>query len=409
VGLLAQQLFPGGIDVSPASPKQYARSLAHTADLVQKGREVIYEAAFKHANTLIFLDILVRKGDAWDAYEVKSSVGISETYIQDAALQYNVLTGNGLQITQMVLIHVNPDYVLESEFKPDGYFRFTNVTEQVIAMQPWVEEMRMKAFAAMNAGSSPPVDIGTHCRQPYPCDFIGHCHKHLPAKSVFKLSFISSEQRWEWYYQGNRAVSDILPDTRFNPAQLRQWESIVQNRILFDAEALNIRKPAFAGSVAVSVFWLRPAIPLLRGFRPYQPMPLMAVAGKAEKMLIQWFSPENAFADLNNWLEDLLKTGGVVVYNDAETKRIKPEVLDTDEIISEGIWCHPALSPPQGIEDIGVVLGLPFGKKGGERLRSDFIRQMEAGGPDFILSSEIEEYTSQAVRVLNQLLSSIFP
>jgi hypothetical protein len=409
VGLLAQQIFPGGVDVSPASPRQYAKSLALTAEWVQKGREVIYEAAFKHANTLIFLDILVRNGDAWDAYEVKSSVAISETYIQDAALQFNVLTGSGLQINRMYLIHVNPDYVHESEFQPQAYFRFTEVTEQVKELQPWVEETRIKAFAAMNAASSPAIDIGKHCRQPYPCDFIGHCHKHLPAKSVFKLSLFSSDQLWEWYYQGKRGLSDILADAHFSASQQRQWESISQNRIVFDADALSIRKPAFANCVPVFVFWLRPAIPLLRGFRPYQFLPLMAVSGKAENMIIQWFTAENANEELKIWMEELLKTGGIVVYNDAEIKRIIPEALDVDEILSEGIWCHPALSPPQGIEELGGALGLPFGKKGGERLRSDFISQTESGGSDFVLSSEIETYSLHAARVLNHLLNSIFP
>ncbi|RLD35903.1 MAG: DUF2779 domain-containing protein, partial [Bacteroidetes bacterium] len=44
VGDMAQQLFPGGIDVSPKSPSQYQKSAIRTQELIAEGQSIIYEA-----------------------------------------------------------------------------------------------------------------------------------------------------------------------------------------------------------------------------------------------------------------------------------------------------------------------------------------------------------------------------
>ena len=73
VGIMARDLFPGGIDLSPKTPFQYPQAVANTvAALQNQDIHVIYEAAFQHERTLAAMDILVRSGDKWIAYEVKS-------------------------------------------------------------------------------------------------------------------------------------------------------------------------------------------------------------------------------------------------------------------------------------------------------------------------------------------------
>ena len=98
VGIYAQELFPGGIDAGPKHPSQYKKAVLKTAELIDAGQEVIYEAAFQANKTLILLDVLVKNGDSWDAYEIKSSKSLSETYYKDAALQYYVLVNSKIQI-----------------------------------------------------------------------------------------------------------------------------------------------------------------------------------------------------------------------------------------------------------------------------------------------------------------------
>ncbi|NTW25814.1 MAG: hypothetical protein HGA37_14045 [Lentimicrobium sp.] len=79
VGQIAQQLFPGGINCAPSHPAHSEKSVKMTAELIESGAEVLYEAAFSYNQVIIFLDILVRSETGWHAYEVKSSLSVSET------------------------------------------------------------------------------------------------------------------------------------------------------------------------------------------------------------------------------------------------------------------------------------------------------------------------------------------
>ena len=98
VGELAQQLFPGGEIAAQGDPPDYQKALLKTMKLIESGVTVIYEAAFMFNEVLSIADIIVKDEDGlsrrsgaeteWKIYEVKSSTSISETYINDAALQY---------------------------------------------------------------------------------------------------------------------------------------------------------------------------------------------------------------------------------------------------------------------------------------------------------------------------------
>src|SRR3954471_1306630 len=110
VGFYAQELFPGGIDVSKET-KNILETIQMTSDLVEKNTPVIYEAAFMHNSVLIMVDILVRDETGFNAYEVKSSLKVSETYLKDAYLQYYVLKNILPRLNDLYLVTLNPEYV----------------------------------------------------------------------------------------------------------------------------------------------------------------------------------------------------------------------------------------------------------------------------------------------------------
>ena len=63
VGVLAHDYFPGGIDMSPASPSQFPKKVAEMwQNLSNPEVKVMYEAVFQYNDTLIMLDMLVRDG-----------------------------------------------------------------------------------------------------------------------------------------------------------------------------------------------------------------------------------------------------------------------------------------------------------------------------------------------------------
>ncbi len=182
VGDLAQQLFPGGVDVSPKSPSQYQKSVLRTEELIANGQEIIYEATFQHEKVLVMLDLLVKKEDGWHAYEVKSSKKLSETYFTDAALQYWVIVNSGLDLHSFSLVYVDEHYRLNKDLDLHSYFIFQNVTEDIKGRQAFIGEKIAEEKTILLEKHSPKIAVGDHCFSPYKCDFVGFCWKKITDK-----------------------------------------------------------------------------------------------------------------------------------------------------------------------------------------------------------------------------------
>jgi hypothetical protein len=185
LGILARQLFPGGIDLTPRSPSQYQKRVLETTEIIRQGKcDTLYEAVFQFDQLLIMLDILNRKDGEWYGYEVKSSLKISDTYLLDAAFQYYVITNSGLKLNDIFLVYVNKDYLFDEDLRLDDIFIFESVLEKVLELQDYVKEKVMEEKATLQLKSSPKIDVGMHCLNPYPCDFTGHCWKNVVDKSI---------------------------------------------------------------------------------------------------------------------------------------------------------------------------------------------------------------------------------
>ena len=69
VGELAKCYFPGGVDITV---RGYEVALERTNQLLANNNAIIYEAAFKYENLFIRADIIEKKGNTIDLYEVKA-------------------------------------------------------------------------------------------------------------------------------------------------------------------------------------------------------------------------------------------------------------------------------------------------------------------------------------------------
>ena len=177
IGHLARSIFPNGIDVSPAHPGQYGASAKQTSFLTNQKETVIYEAAFIYNSVMSALDILVYN-DGWHAYEVKSSEKISDTYIEDAALQYYVISGSGLVLKDFSIIHLKKHYNDIHTGDPLAeLFQFTSVLDHCMARQENINKRIEEIKYILASPSVPPIKMGEQCNNPYDCDFIGWCTK----------------------------------------------------------------------------------------------------------------------------------------------------------------------------------------------------------------------------------------
>jgi hypothetical protein len=276
VGIFAQDLFPGGVDCKPKSPSQYRKSVEKTADLVFNNKtDVIYEAAFQSDGVLILLDILVRNGNNWDAFEIKSSLKVSETFMLDAALQYYVLVNSGVNIHNFYLVHLNPGYVRGDVLQINDLFKFVDVTESVQQKTNVIEKQIAAEKDAIALKSSPKIDIGTHCRNPYPCDFIGHCWKHIPKKSVFDLVSWTEEARFEFYRKGILRIEDIPESMAVTANQNTELHTHQSGNAYCDKQHFDqFMKAVDKNFCFISFMGYKQAIPLWPGYAPYDSVPV---------------------------------------------------------------------------------------------------------------------------------------
>lgn len=194
IGILARDLFPGGINLEPKSPSQYRKTVLATAEEIQQNEYIIYEAGFQADQVLILLDILQKKDQKIYAYEVKSSLGISETYINDAALQYYVITNAGYELEDFSIIYINKDCDLNEKPDLNQLFITKSVLIDVISMQDHIKEQIRLAKVATQLTKSPDISVGDHCNIPYPCDFQGHCWKNIEKKKSESRKQIAIEE-----------------------------------------------------------------------------------------------------------------------------------------------------------------------------------------------------------------------
>lgn len=183
VGILAQQLFPGGINMTPSSPSQFGKKVTETMrNLTNPAVNVMYEAVFQYDDTLIMLDIIVRDGDKWRAIEVKSSLSISPTYMKDAALQYYVLKGCNVPLSDIQLMYINADYIRHGSLDLSQLFVFQSVKDYAEQYQVVIAKNIAHFKDIIKQPHSPKIPIGNQCDTPYRCEFHGHCWKDVPNK-----------------------------------------------------------------------------------------------------------------------------------------------------------------------------------------------------------------------------------
>jgi len=383
VGLFAQNLFPGGVDCKPKSPSQYQKSVIKTQELVIQGdAEVIYEATFQHDQVLIMLDILTKNDSRWNAYEIKSSLSISETYILDAALQYYVLVNSGIEIDKFFLVHINPNYVLHGDLDIHQLFSFTDVTNEIHGMESFVQEKIKAGKNAAQLKSSPQVDIGPHCHYPYPCDFIGHCWKHIPKPSIFDLPGFGFEEKFAMYGKGQILINQITDLTQFTPIQQRIVQSQQTGLEHFNSKKLKqFLAPIGDKTTFLSFLGYRPAIPVFENFKPYDVLPVNACIsskGNHPSTRYSWFfqndksDPQILFFDFVrkylaasdsivmfgalSFLEYLNRFGERFPSSKSDIEEIKVKIIDLHDVFKDMVYYNPVLKDDFSLQHIARIL-----------------------------------------------------
>ena len=324
VGVLAQKLFPNGIDATPAKRSNNLAAVENTRKLIESGVEIIYEAAFQHEQVLAILDILVKKDGYWYAYEVKSSTKISHTYILDASLQYWVINNSGVLLEDISLVIINNQYLRNGDIQLHELFSIRSVKKEVLLNQDMVEEKINLSKAVVHDGVMPAISFGEHCFSPYNCDFMGTCWKHIPQNSVFDITGVKKAEQFSLYNSGIHTISEIPEKNELDKNANIHIKAFKNKTALIDKSAI----ADFLGKVSYPLFFMdfetfMPAVPIYDKTKPYQHIPFQySVHYKKDKnaklehhefLSEQGFDPRRAF--IESLLKDTESAGTILVYD----------------------------------------------------------------------------------------------
>lgn len=377
VGYFAQTLFPGGIDVSKET-KNVKEAIQKTSDLINEKFPVIYEAAFTYNGVLIMTDILCLVDGRYAAYEVKSSLRVSETYLKDAYLQYYVMKNSLSSFDDLFLVTLDGNYVLEDKVDVKKLFRKRSVKEKAEENLAYFEHQLIQAYEVLEKQSIPNIAIGPQCFRPYTCDFFGTCWKdQTSADSVFNLPFIDKLKLFEWHNAGIKNISQVKDDMIGKPAFRIMKNAIEKNEVYIDTEAIQqflwqLNYPITTMDMEV---W-NAAIPQLPGTRPFEQVPFLVCFYNGKKHDHFFFDHKT---DEREKLAELLilqsedyptvlvydKTLEVNMINqlialfprlDKELTQLKAKMKDIFEIFLNLNYYHPAFKNNLSLKAISSVV-----------------------------------------------------
>ncbi len=345
VGKIAQQLFPGGIDASPESHLDYDEAIILTSGLLNKKQKVIYEASFNFDDVLSVADIVINEKSGLKVFEVKSSTSISETYIRDAALQYWVISNCGYKIKDFSITYINNQYIRKGELELEKLFISESVLEQILPLQKWVEEKIKRFKVVLNKKAIPKIDIGEHCYDPYVCGFYNYCRKHIPDNSVFDLSGVHLNKKYELYRNGIIKLKDIPDEFNLGKNARLQIQVYKSKKDLIDKTAIK----DFLSDLNYPLYFMdfetfQPAVPMFDNSKPYQQIPfqysLHYKKGKNSKVehfeFLSDIDSDPRIKFVENLLRDTKGKGEILTYNKSfETQRLKEIAIAFPEYAKE--------------------------------------------------------------------------
>jgi hypothetical protein len=322
VGAAAQRLYPEGRLIAHVTDLKSA--LRETEDaLAQPGDVTLFEPALRCDDVLVRADVLIRRDGRYRMIEVKASTKVKDSHITDAAIQTWVARGAGLDVERIELAHIDNRFVYPGGGDYRGLFAHADMTDAVLPLQEqipaWIEAAQRDL-----AGSMPEIGVGPQCNDPFECEFLAFC---APAPSEYPVELLpnSSKLARQLRSDGFADLRDV-PLTRLTREDhQRIWRATKDGQPELDPDA--------AEKLAV-LPWPRyyldfetagPAVPMWKGTRPYQKIPMQWSCHRqeADGTLTQLppfldttgHDPRRAFAE--SLVAAISGAGIIIVYNAA--------------------------------------------------------------------------------------------
>jgi hypothetical protein len=354
VGMLARQLFPGGVEIP--SDGRLDEAIRATRELVANPEvPAIFEGVLEHQNVLVRVDILHRRRDGrWQLIEVKSTTDVKDHHVGDVAIQHRVVRRSGIDLASSYLAHVNRDYIYQGgAIAVHRFFRIRNLTRRVEKLQPKLPSTLRSQFSVLGMPEAPRIAAGPQCSHPVTCEFFDRCNPPLPDDHILKLPRIHASEVAKLAALGVESIPDIPENYPLTERLRRACASVQTGKPWFSPELKDeletLRYPLYFADFET----VCPAIPLFAGMRPYDHIPFQwsvhlqrqpgAEPEHFELLATDTSDPRPAF--VSALCDALGDRGSIVVYNQQfESQRLSelaswlPEFAGRIDKIQHRLW-----------------------------------------------------------------------
>jgi hypothetical protein len=265
---------------------------------------------------------------------------VKDVHFPDAAIQYYIMRGEGIELTDISIVHLNTEYVRQGDLDLNQLFSTVSVLSEVLARQSEIPDLVAELKRVLDGGVVPDIPIGPQCNDPYPCDFIGHCWSGVPEYSVFNVTRLSEEKAFELYRDGIVRTQDIPGNFLLGEAAANQVQSDKSGLTRIADIAIH----AFLETLHYPLYFLdfetfNPAIPPFDGTQPYRQIPFQYSLHRKESPTTDLehsgFLAEAGIDPrlplIESMLSELEGPGNIVVYSSFEAGRIKDLAVQFSE------------------------------------------------------------------------------
>jgi predicted RecB family nuclease len=273
VGLLARQMFPGGVAVESRDREQAIRE---TRELIDNPEiPAIFEGAFEHRNVFVRVDILQRRRDQrWRLIEVKSTTSVKDHHLDDVAIQHRVVTRSGVDVAASCLAHVSREYVYEGgSIDVHRFFGIKDLTRQVERLQPELTVQLRSEFRVLAMPEAPQIPAGRQCSDPFTCEFFDHCNPPIPEDHILRLPRIHASTVARLVAQGVQSIHDIPENYPLTERLRRACTSVQMGKPWFSPEVRDEFERLKYPLYFMDFETVNPALPRFAGMRPYDHIP----------------------------------------------------------------------------------------------------------------------------------------
>jgi len=330
VEMWARKLFPNGMLISEfGEPAQRI-----TKQYIEEKKSVIFQSTFISGKFLARNDVLEydKKNDCLNLYEIKGTNSLDENsdeidHVEDATFQYIVLNDSKIKVGQVYIIHLNKEYVRGDEIDINDLFVKDDITSQVLERVETTKEKMLKAVELLFQEDEKNLE----CQCIYKgrskhCSTFKYSHPEVPEYSIHDLSRIGNSKKKlaELVNLGVFDINDIPDGFKLSDNQQNQVEVHKTQYPIIQTQSIKGELESLVYTLYFFDYETYPsAIPLFKGFRPYQQIPFQFSLHVLESRDSELKHFEYIHIDASDPSEDIIanlkktigSVGNIIVWN----------------------------------------------------------------------------------------------